>query len=77
MKTEINKEINYIVEQYNNAKIVRLREGAEFHLCSYKIGKEDWITIFEDYRGDDWSRVNVYGKSLKELYKILKEIYGE
>jgi hypothetical protein len=69
MNNEIHKELDYIIKEFNNAKIVRLKEGSEFHICSYKIGKEDCITIFEDYGGDDWSGVNVYGKSLKELYK--------
>lgn len=64
---------------FKDTKIVRLaQDNADLHICSYTIGNIPWITLFEDYYGeDDFTRVNVNGTGIVELYKILKEMVGE
>jgi len=60
---------------FDQCKIARvMQHDCEVHICSYKVGDESWITIFEDYDGEDsFTRVNVNRCGLVELYKIIKE----
>lgn len=71
----IQDEINEMME-FEDCRVVRVKQAdCELHICTYKIGSDTWVTLFEDYDGkDNFTRVNVNEKGLAELYKTLKEI---
>ncbi len=75
MNLKAEEEIHEIAGEFDKARVTRFWQSevdSEIAIVDYWIGGEHWITLFEIYN-EDFTRVNIAGRTLGELARILGE----
>jgi hypothetical protein len=73
MNLELEKEIAEMVGDFDRARVTRFYQSevdSEIAIIDYFIGTDLWVTLFEIYP-NEFTRVNIAGRTLKELTRII------
>jgi hypothetical protein len=74
--SEVEKEIKELSADFDKARVTRFWQSdvdSEIVIVDYYIGNDLWITMFEIYSGEEYTRVNIAGRTLGELVRIIGE----
>ena len=72
----VEDEIKELSAEFNKCRVTRFWQSevdSEIVIADYYIGDDLWITLLEIYGGNEFSRVNIAGRTLSELTRIIGE----
>jgi len=73
---DVEKEIKELSGDFDRARVTRFWQpevDSEIVIVDYYIGDDLWITLFEIYGGNEFTRVNIAGRTMGELVRIIGE----
>lgn len=73
---DAEKEIKELSGDFDRARVTRFWQSevdSEIVIVDYYIGDDLWITLFEIYGGAEFTRVNIAGRTMDELVRIIGE----
>lgn len=74
--SDVEKEIKELSGDFDRARVTRFWQSevdSEVVIVDYYIGDDLWITLFEIYGGNEFTRVNIAGRTMSELVRIIGE----
>lgn len=74
--TNVEEEIKELSGDFDRARVTRFWQSevdSEIVIVDYYIGDDLWITLFEIYGGGEFTRVNIAGRTMGELVRIIGE----
>jgi len=74
--SDVEKEIKELSGDFDRARVTRFWQSevdSEIVIVDYYIGDDLWVTLFEIYSGKEFTRVNIAGRTMGELVRIIGE----